>query len=152
MRNVTETLLSIGQIIKLYDGLLKRVCAQFGLTAIEAKIVGFLHNNPGRDTAGDIAEVRMLSKSNVSQAVESLIEKGLLRRETDKTDRRRVHLYLLPAAEPVCAAIDGMRGTFFGIVFAGFTAEETAQFEALKDRIVDNTIRARRGLEIHGGK
>ena len=81
MRNVTETLLSIGQIVKLYDGLLKRVCAQFGLTAIEAKIVGFLHNNPGRDTAGDIAEVRMLSKSNVSQAVESLIGKGLLRRD-----------------------------------------------------------------------
>ena len=29
---------------------------------VEAQVVSFLHNNPTKDTAGDIVELRMLSK------------------------------------------------------------------------------------------
>lgn len=53
----------------------------YRLTLIEATIISFLQNNPGKDTAADIVELRMLSKGNVSQAVESLMQKALLRRE-----------------------------------------------------------------------
>ena len=139
MRNVTETLLSIGQIIKLYDGLLKRVCAQFGLTAIEAKIVGFLHNNPGRDTAGDIAEVRMLSKSNVSTAVESLIQKGLLLRRQDQEDRRKIHLSTTPKAKPITQEIETVREAFRRKIFRGFSEKELELFGAFQQRLAENT-------------
>ena len=42
------------------------------LTITEGKVISFLYNNPGKDTAADITELRMLSKGNVSQAVESI--------------------------------------------------------------------------------
>ena len=44
----------------------------------------------------DIVELRMLLKGNVSQAVESLIQKSLLKREQNKEDRRKIHLSLTP--------------------------------------------------------
>ena len=50
---------------------------------MEATIITFLRNNPNVDTAADIAELRMLSKGQVSQAVESLVRKGLVRRQPD---------------------------------------------------------------------
>ena len=98
----TNTLLvNIRRIIKLYDSLLKPVCDQYGLVPIEATIISFLYNNPGRDTAAYIVEFRMLSKSNVSQAVESLIQKSLLLRRQDTEDRRRIHLPLPPSPAPL---------------------------------------------------
>ena len=71
--------------------MLKDICNNYQLTIIEATIISFLYNNPGKDTAADIVELRMLSKGNVSQAVESLIQKSLLKREQDKEDRRKIH-------------------------------------------------------------
>ena len=44
----------------------------------EASIICFLKNNPQLDTAADIVEYKMLAKSHVSQAVESLIQKSML--------------------------------------------------------------------------
>ena len=76
-------------IIKGQDALIKELCDHFHLTKIEGTIIVFLYNNPGKDTAGDIVELRMLSKGNVSQAVESLIQKSLLTREQDAEARVR---------------------------------------------------------------
>lgn len=90
---------------------------------IEANIISFLYNNPGKDTAGDIVELRMLSKGNVSTAVEALIQKHLIEREQDKTDRRRIHLYLLPAAEPITNRISEIREQFSEEILFGFSEE-----------------------------
>lgn len=61
----TDFLTMIRRIIKLHEGMLKEVCEHYQLALIEANIISFLYNNPGRDTAGDIVELRMLAKGNV---------------------------------------------------------------------------------------
>ena len=73
MSRTTEFLMNIRSIIKLHESMLREICGEYQLALIEATIISFLHNNPGKDTAADIVELRMLSKGNVSQAVESLI-------------------------------------------------------------------------------
>ena len=76
---------------------LRRITAaaeEQGLTKPEADVLLFLANNPGRDTARDVAELRGLPKSQVSGAVELLAARGLLRRLPDQADRRVVHLIL----------------------------------------------------------
>lgn len=88
MSYATEWLMSFRYIIKGQDALIKEICDSFKLTRIEGTIIVFLYNNPGKNTAGDIVELRMLSKGNVSQAVESLIQKSFLARKQDAEDRR----------------------------------------------------------------
>ena len=129
MRNTTNFLTNFRRTIKLYDTMLKEICGAYHLTMIEANIISFLYNNPGKDTAGDIVELRMLSKGNVSTAVEALIQKHLIEREQDKTDRRRIHLYLLPAAEPITNRISEIREQFSEEILFGFSEEERKQFE-----------------------
>lgn len=131
-------LANIRRIIKLHDRMRKPVCERFGLTQIEASIVSFLHNNPGKDTAADIVELRRLSKSNVSQAVESLIRKSLLVRRQDAADRRRIHLSLTPAAKPITREVEQMWKCFHWQIFRGFTEEEERQFAAFHERIAEN--------------
>ena len=66
MAQTTDFLMYFRRIIKLHESMLKEICETYQLTMIEANIISFLYNNPGRDTARDIVELRMLSKGNVS--------------------------------------------------------------------------------------
>ncbi len=141
-------LLNIRRIVKLYDGMLKPVCGRYGLTPMEAAVVSFLFNNPGKDTAADIVEIRMLSKSNVSQAVESLIRKSLLQRRQDTGDRRRIHLSLTPESAPITREIEAVREDFRRQIFRGFSEEEVEQFTRFSERIAENAKAAERGEKL----
>lgn len=141
----TDFLMTIRRIIKLHESLLKEICSQYHLTMIEATIISFLHNNPEKDTAGDIVELRMLSKGNVSNAVELLIQKSLLQRTPDAGDRRKIHLSLLPAAKPITDAVDTIQKQFYEKLFTGFSEEELACFHILNQRLMENMKNAAKG-------
>ena len=134
--NSTHFLVQFRQLNKLYECMLKEICGRHKLTLIETTIISFLYNNPGRDTAADIVELRMLSKGNVSQAVELLIQKSLLKRIPDENDRRRIHLELLPDAIPITNEIDTIN------IFHGFSKEEEEQLEFLNRKLMENAKNA----------
>ena len=106
MQRTTVLLTNIRRIIKLYDSMLRPICTRYELTAIEATIISFLYNNPGKDTAADIAELRMLSKSNISQA-------DVYKRQIRLSRRRR-------AIIPHCDAGAAFKGHFFRLYPEGF--------------------------------
>ena len=62
MRKRTELFMGMRSLFRLYDKMLKKVCTTYDLTIAEADIISFLQNNPEKDTAGDIVELRRLSK------------------------------------------------------------------------------------------
>lgn len=142
MNRNTDFLINIRRIIKLHELMLKDICNNYQLTIIEATIISFLYNNPGKDTAADIVELRMLSKGNVSQAVESLIQKSLLKREQDKEDRRKIHLSLTLNSEPITKSIEDVGKQFHEEIFSGLTLEEQDIYDRVNHHIMENTRKA----------
>lgn len=138
MQRATDYLMSLRKTIKLYNLNLKEACKSYGLTQIEITIISFLHNNPGKDTAADIVELRMLSKGNVSQAVESLIKKSMLIRHPDEKDRRKIHLSLTSEALPLVEQVEKAKKTFLYQIFSGVTSEEYEQYILITDKIMNN--------------
>lgn len=145
MKRTTELFTGFRSLFRLYDKLLKKVCMEHDLTVIEADIISFLQNNPGKDTAADIVELRMLSKGAVSKGVDSLIRKSLLERIPDTEDRRKIHLKLMPQAGPVTATVDEVRNEFLETVLEGFTREELEMQDRFMRRLFDNTKKAMEG-------
>lgn len=143
--HTTDHLMQFRRIAKLHEHMLKKLCEPYGLSLLEGTVLCFLHNNPDKDTATDIVELRMLSKGNVSQAVESLCLRGFLKRTTDETNRRRIHLSLLPAAQPLTEEMDRMMVQFKDALFIDFTPEEMQCFFSFCQRIVENTKKATEG-------
>lgn len=143
----TDFLMNVRGTIKLHESMLKEICERYQLTLIEANIISFLYNNPGKDTAGDIVELRMLSKGNVSQAVESLIQKSLLQRQSDTEDRRKIHLLLLPEAKPITDEVEICKRQFQEEIFYGFSPEEQRKYEELNGRVMENTRNAMKRRE-----
>lgn len=142
MKRPTDFLTNIRRIIKLHESMLKGICETYRLSLIEATIISFLYNNPGKDTAADIVELRMLSKGNVSQAVESLMQKSLLQRRQDTEDRRKIHLSLTQAAQPITASLKELFQQFHEELFFGLSNEEMELFDRINEQIIVNTQNA----------
>ena len=142
MGRPTDFLTNTRRIIKLYESMLRSICEKHRLTLLEETILSFLHNNPGVDTAADITELRMLSKGNVSQAVESLIQKGLLLREQDGADRRRIHLHPTTAAAAITVSLEEGRRQFQAEVFCGLSPGDLELYDRINHRIAENTENA----------
>ena len=145
MTPTTEIFTGLRGLFRLYDRMLKRVCTDHDLTVAEAEIVSFLLNNPEKDTAGDITELRMISKGAVSKAVESLIRKSLLERLPDREDRRKIHLRLREQAKPLMEAVDQVREVFLAAVVKGFTSRDLATLVELQRRLFETSRNALEG-------
>lgn len=137
----------IRDVLKLYQISLKQVCEDFSLTMIEVAIIAFLYHNPDKDTACDIVEHRHLSKGNVSLAVESLIQKKILKRVPDHSDRRKIHLHLLENAKVITDKIQDVYLQLYDDLFNDFSNEEMKSFEEFHQRIQANALK-----KIQGGK
>lgn len=147
MQTTTELFMGMRSLFRLYDRMLKKVCTEHALTIVEADIISFLQNNPEKDTAADIVELRMLSKGAVSKAVESLIQKSLLERIPDTEDRRKIHLKLNLQVGPITESIEKVRAEFVNTVLEGFTKEELEVYRDFSDRLFDNIKKAMEGSD-----
>lgn len=142
----TNILVCTRTLIKLYDLYMEEIRLNYHLSHIEITIISFLHNHPGKDTAKEICDMRMLPKGNVSQGVESLIQKQLLIRNQDSNDRRKIHLSLTQRSIPIIEEIESAKSKFVKQIFNGLTKEELLLYHQINSRITEN---AKQGFENH---
>ena len=123
---------------KGYSRVMDPICQQWDLTRNELDVILFLHNNPKFDRASDVACHRGMAKSHVSLSVNTLEGKGLLRRRTDPTDRRTVHLELMGEAEDIARQGRAAQMAFFGKIYAGLTVEELTVWTRVAEKVGKN--------------
>lgn len=127
-----------------YSEYRKRIMERFSLSAAETDILMFLANNPGYDTAAQIARIRKIPKSQVSLCVNALCGRGLLRGAYTADNRKSIHLALTDAAAPVAAYGRGVQEEFAAALFSGFSEAEKAEFSRLHHKISENIDRKRK--------
>lgn len=138
---VKHPLLTIRPAMKRrYAREMASVLDKWQLNSMELDVLLFLGNNPGYDTASDMVQLRQLTKSHVSKAVESLTAKGLLAQERDQSNRRRVHLLLAPAAQPILAAGQQAQQRFVDVLTRGFSPEDMATMQRMLELIACNAV------------
>ena len=132
MTSATTQLLRFSQRFRKYcDGQFAPLLAEADLTMREVHVLLFLANNPGYDTARDISELRGLSKSQVSQAVELLAAEGPLLRTPDEADRRVVHLSITPAGLPLARECQTIQTACGQRLLAGLSEDQVRQLALL---------------------
>jgi DNA-binding MarR family transcriptional regulator len=86
----------------------------------------------GYTSVSEIADARRISRPAVSQAVENLVEKGLITRRQVKNDRRFVHLELTPAGGDLLDQVFQQNRAWMKQKMAFLSAEDLSQItEAL---------------------
>ena len=123
---------------KLYARLFTPLLEEWGLTQTEADILLFLANNPGYDTARDMAEKRHLAKSHISAGIEALAGRGLLERSWQEGNRKTIHLRLTAAADPIVEEGRALQRRYGELLVRGFTQEEICRLSRWLDRVTEN--------------
>ena len=134
--NSTRLLWVVQQFRRYYDRQFTDLLARSGLTLREMDVILFLTNNPGPDTSRDVTELRGLSKSQVSAAVDLLAERGLLDRLPDRADRRVVHLALTEAGAALARQGRQSQSACLEKLVSGLTPAETDRFQQRLEKVL----------------
>ena len=116
----------------------KLIMNEFALSAAETDVLMFLANNPDFDTASHISKIRKIPKSQVSLAVNSLCEKGLLIGVYTEGNKKSIHLSPTDKAQPIIDYGKTVQKEFICALFNGFSDEDIAEFKRLYTKISDN--------------
>lgn len=93
-------------------------------------------------TVGEIAQALDIDQPRASRLVARAVADGLLRREADQHDARRVLLRLTPTARTALESARRARRTAFAHTTAGWEASERAEFARLLTKFVDDYRRS----------
>lgn len=110
-----------------------RAIEKDGFTLNETDVLLALTATPENNTVKAISESSNISKGNISQAVESLKQKGYLVTEQSSDDRRFVAVRLTEAAEPVIQKLKEAEDEYF----SGFMGALPHDDAPLVARILD---------------
>lgn len=147
MSHSTEFLINIRRIIRLHESMLKEICGKYQMNLMEATVISFLNNNPGKDTAADIVELRMLQKSNVSQAVESLAQRGFTPEPRTGRTEDESTWSLTEKAGDIVRELDEIREAFHREIFRGLSEEDIETFHRVNEQIGSNISKAEKRRE-----
>ena len=136
-------LLLMGQHFKKFqEAAYSNLVGEYGLTLLDIRVLLFLEKHGAENTAKDIVKIHCFTKSNVSKSIESLLERGYLQKEYDTQDRRRIHLQIQPAAEPIIQRAKKEHEEMLRTVFQGIEKSEMEVIRQVAQKITRNISEA----------
>ena len=82
------------------------------------------HIRKGRGSVSELAEIQQISRPAISQAVDILVDKGLVSRTTDAEDRRYIRLELTPTGNDLLNTIFKQNRRWMMEKMAGLSPDE----------------------------
>ena len=130
------------QITRLRERVLGEVASGCGMTRTELEVLLCLAENPRLDTARELVEYLMLTKSCVSKAVDSLVRQGYLSTREDAADRRIIHLTAEEKAGEAIRLGRKAKQEMEDLIQRGVSDQEIQVFRSLYGKVLENTREA----------
>ena len=130
--------ISSQKIRKIYERMWMKTRKTYGLTQNEIDMLLFLKKHPNIDTAADIASCCSLSRSLVCKSVEALLKIHYLVVQTDKQDRRYLHLKLTDQAIQVLKELETRHARFWEVLMTDVSQEEILIFKKVLGKMRGN--------------
>ncbi|MBR6727615.1 MAG: MarR family transcriptional regulator [Clostridia bacterium] len=112
-----------------------------GVDAFNYFYLFYICRNPGVSQDA-LSKALYVNKSSVTRHIARLEEAGLLTRTPSTEDRRMMLVYPTEKAIALLPTLREVGGLWHDAITDGFTTEETAQFESLLARAMENARRA----------
>src|SRR6516225_9482087 len=137
----SEEGLSVGQLMSCARAsLLTSLDAElerFGLNSTQFLVLKHLGEGAAR-TAADLCRLNRYDTGAMTRILDHLEEKGLVRRERGREDRRVVFLRLAPAGRALLPRLMTVGTRVLEVHLAGFSASEIEAFSGYLRRMIDN--------------
>lgn len=135
------------KVNKAYRKICYQAVEEYRFTPNEIEVMMFLSNNPGLDSASDIACYKNISKGLVAKSVESLCTKGFLDTKKDTKDRRLIHLILTEHSADVVKRLQRCRKDFVNMLQLGIPQEDLDAMDRVMARMSENLDNMVKGVK-----
>ncbi len=134
-----EVVDQLADLTHLFKSRLRQAVQQEGggLAPMEAKVLMFFARHPG-STASDLVEHSGRDKAQVTRLVQLLVDRHLLLREPDPTDRRQQRLTPTAQGAALHRVLHRHRQRLGQAMVKGLAADELAQLSSLLCRLRSN--------------
>lgn len=129
----------INDISKLFEGRLSRACEVKGVSRGYRNILRSLSRNDGM-TQYELVREAHISAPSVSVALSKMEQSGLVRREGDKADNRKVRVYLTEKGRDHDNFIKSRCDENDRIMLKGITEDEQETLNSLLRRVLENML------------
>ena len=130
--DITER--KITKIAREAETLVLRTLREEGVGTAEIDLIHALRHNPGCTQAA-LAELLHADKAAIARRTKNLEAKGYLVRRDDPNDKRSQLLYPTELAESLKSSKAEIEESFYEYITSELTAEESATFAALLDKL-----------------
>ena len=106
------------------------------------RVISYLLMYPENATPSQIADDLMILRQSMTNVIDALEKRGLVCREIDPEDRRRIRVHLTPEGETLGVELLGLEDAFLLKMGKYITDEERRQFRALEKKMYDAKVAA----------
>ena len=106
---------------------------EFRITLSQFHILRHIHT--GMDSVSKLAKIGRISRPAISRGVDTLVQKGLVTRETDSDDRRHILLGLTPDGKALLEKLFGNTRSWMTDKMESLTNEEMEQINQAFDAL-----------------
>ena len=124
--------------LSAYTKICRPVCQQYDISQTSLDILVFLADHNELNTAKDICMNTGIKKNLVSMNVEKLVAGDFIRRESDPSDRRVVHLIVTEKASPVIEKGREIKKYFKEAFIKDIDEEDYKIYRKCIEKITDN--------------
>jgi DNA-binding MarR family transcriptional regulator len=110
--------------------------AELDLSVVQAQALLMVTGSPGINVGG-LAAALSKDQASTSIIVDRLMTLGLLRRETDPSDRRRAQLYLTEHSQPIVEELESARDDINRLVYDALGSDRSETLQALLKAFLD---------------
>lgn len=123
---------------KIFDETFEKTREKYNLTMNEVVVLVHLINSENKNTAKDIVEEIMTTKSHISKSVKSLEDKNIITRIHDYKDKKVIHLQIVNKDSDLIKEISEKNDKINERIVDGISDEELRILEKSLERIRKN--------------
>lgn len=127
-------------IKKIYESLYEDLKLKYGLTMNEIMFLLYLDKHKMKNTASEIVDDLMVTKSHISKSVDSLVKENIIIRVQDEYDRKVIRLYISKTADKLLEELKQRERLIDNNIIKGITNEEIIIFNDILERIKRNIL------------
>lgn len=123
---------------KIFDEAFKNVKKKYTLTTNEILFLLQLDRNERNNSASEIVDELMITKSHLSKSIDSLYKRGYIEKMIDEIDKKIVRLFISSNCDELMIELKRIEKEMYKKIVAGINKDDLIVFERVLKQIQNN--------------
>ena len=123
---------------KIFAEAFSNVKNKYDLTTNEILFLLYLDKNERSNSASEIVDELMITKSHLSKSIDSLYKRGIIEKKIDESDKKVIRLFIVDKNSSLLKELRNIEGEMYKKIIFGINKSDLEAFERVLNQIKIN--------------